>query len=701
MLVVAGAGSGKTRVLTERIVRLVRDCGASPSSLFAVTFTNKAAREMRARVEARLGQEVRGIWLSTFHSLCARLLRIEGHRMGLAPNFVIYDENDQLQVVREVALSLDLHPELYPPGRLLRAIGRAKTEGRSPRDLPASDPSKARIASVYEAYQRRLSESGALDFDDLLLLPLRLFRENPDVLARYRERFRYVLVDEFQDTNRVQYRLVRLLAEEHRNLFAVGDDDQSIYRWRGADLRNILQFERDFPDARIFRLEQNYRSTATILAAAGAVISHNLSRHPKNLWTHNPPGEPIRLHAAEDERAEARFVVREILALRAKGHAYSDIAVFYRTNAQSRALEEELVRQHVPYRLVGSLRFYDRKEVKDLLAYLRVLANPDDELSLARILNVPPRGIGKTTSTTLQSTARAKGRRLFDLVLDPTPTGLAPPVARRVESFGSLLRRWSALAPESGVAPLLRTIVEETGYTGRLDDGSEEAAARLENVREFLGFCEEFDASYGGTLTEFLEQVALVADVDELPEQNDRLVLMTVHNSKGLEFPVVFVTGCEEGLFPHDRSSVDPEGLEEERRLFYVALTRARRRVFLSYAERRALFGRTGRALPSRFLREVPSELLAPCEEGATDSREVRVDRSDSQLPEEPPWVAASPRPAFPVGTRIRHATFGVGVVRKLEGSGEGTKALVHFREAGLKKLVLRLAPIERVDDEV
>ena len=707
MLVLAGAGSGKTRVLTQRVARLIRECGVPPDRVMAVTFTNKAAREMRARVEHLLGGSTRGMWLATFHSLCARLLRIEIHRLGMPSDFAIYDDGDQLSLIKQIAAELHLNEDLHPPNRLRAEIDRAKNDGLGPDQLAegAWNPLTQRVVEVYRRYQKKLREYGALDFSDLLLVPVELFRQHPDVLERYQEKFLHLLVDEYQDTNRVQYDLLRMLAARHQNLCVVGDEDQSIYKWRGADIRNILNFERDFPGARVVRLEQNYRSTQTILDAAGQVIAHNVSRKGKSLWSDRGAGELVTVFTAMDERDEARWIAREIERLRAGGRELGEMAIFYRTNAQSRAIEDEFVRSGLPYTIVGATKFYDRKEIKDLLAYLRVVANPLDAVSLGRIINTPPRGIGRTTLDVLGTAATEAGVPLVEMILDSARSGLSPTIGRKVREFADLLRRLRGMR-EGPVTALLRTIIDATGFTGRLEDGTPEGAGRGENVRELLTVTEEFDAGGGGTLGTFLEQVALVADIDNLGDAADRAILMTLHNSKGLEFPFVFLIGMEEGLFPHQRSTEESDDVEEERRLCYVGMTRARERLHLVHALQRTIYGRRQENPPSRFLDEIAPDLTRRA--GGTRSRpvddEVTIDYSYSQ--ERRPGASERRGPTAPravtvkglrVGTQVRHDQFGLGTVRALEGQGDGAKALVHFASGGVKKLLLRFAQLEIV----
>ncbi|MFN8625436.1 MAG: UvrD-helicase domain-containing protein [Candidatus Binatia bacterium] len=706
LLVLAGAGSGKTRVLTHRIAHLIAAHGVTPAQICAVTFTNKAAREMHARTE-RLTGVGSALWLTTFHSLCARILRRHATGIDRRADFTIYDESDQRALLRRVAADLDLNDEIYPTARLIAAIDQAKNDGRTPADLRglAVDAASRVLADVYARYQELLRTNNALDFGDLLLCTVELFRRNPAVTAYYQDRFRYLMVDEYQDTNRVQYEILRLLAATHRNLCVVGDDDQSIYRWRGADIRNILDFEADFPGARVLRLEQNYRSTQRILAAAGAVIRHNAGRKGKQLWTTNDAGQPVTLYTAADERGEARYVTRQIQQSLTDRYAGGDIAVFYRTNAQSRALEEELARQGVAYTVVGSTRFYDRKEIKDLVAYLRVLANPDDSVSLLRILNVPPRGIGKTTVDVLERTARERGVTPATVLADAPNIPITPAAAARLTEFVRLCARLRALA-DGAVTPLLRGILRETGYLDRIQaERTPDAETRAENIDELLAATTEFDATaVEPSLAAFLEQIALVADVDTYTAARDRVTLMTLHNSKGLEYPVVLIIGMEEGLFPHGRSLAQTAAIEEERRLCYVGFTRARERLFLVHAEQRHLYGRAQQNRPSRFLAEIPADVLRL--EGATavpaDADEEVIDYSYSQLPahrhRERRAIRAHPSVSaggFAVGQRVHHRDFGSGTIRAVEGNGERTKLTVRFDQGSWKKLMACYAGLE------
>ncbi len=707
LLVLAGAGSGKTRVLTHRIAHLLGTGRARAHEMVAVTFTNKAAREMHHRL-ARLAATADGdLWVGTFHSICSRSLRrhIASLGLGYTSSFTILDDADQLGLL---TATLEGKSPSLPPQAILARIDRAKNEAQSPAEMIASaaSPQDAATAEAYALYQEALRRSNALDFGDLMLLGLALLDRVPEVARRYRERLRYVLVDEYQDTNRAQYLWLRALTAVHRNLFAVGDEDQSIYGWRGADIRNILDFEREYADARVIRLEQNYRSTQSILAAAAAVIRHNRARRGKTLWTANPRGVRPVLHHAPDERAEARFVVREI-ARASRRRALGDFVVFYRTNAQSRVLEEECLRAGIPYSLVGGTKFYSRKEIKDLLAYLRVVANPRDEWSLLRILNVPARGIGAATVEKLRGAARGGGRALFEVLLAP-PATLAATVRGRIAGFATLLAELRDRVAGS-IGMLVEEILRRTGYLDVVRArGATDADSRLEELREFVTVAQEADAE-GRPLVEFLEQAALVADADGLVDANDRITLMTLHTSKGLEFPVVFLVGMEEGLFPHRRSLHDEAAVEEERRLCYVGMTRAREQLFLTRARRRHVLGAETENLPSRFLREIPSELLevrpaGGSEESAWENQGVSeparrraIDHSESQLPE----PRHPPSASYPVGTRVRHSTLGEGVVRASEGAGDREKVTVLFAGFGLRKLAVAVARLEAIERRV
>lgn len=714
VLVVAGPGSGKTRVLATRLAYLVLETGLDPSRILAVTFTNKAAREMRSRAEGLLARSIdlgpqglalRQLSAGTFHSLCARWLRRDGATLGLPRDYVIYDEDDQERVVRLALDDLLINDRQYRPAAMLSAISKAKNDMLGPEAFSQATPWERNAGRVYARYQELLAANHAVDFDDLLLLGVRLFDEHAELLARYQEYFQHILVDEFQDTNAAQYRLVRSLALGHRNLFAVGDADQSIYRWRGADYRNVQRFLEDFPEARTILLEQNYRSTQNILDAAMAVIRRNARRVDKQLFTQRGAGISITLHEAYNEDDEALYVVETIATLTAEGGASSvrpgDCAVMYRTNAQSRALEEAFLRANLPYKLVGAQRFYGRREVKDALAYLRLVSNPADGVSLARILNVPARGLGERSAEGLFALAageeRAAGEILLDLGRDGPGSPFAAPFRGRVlaslTQLGRMLAAWRELRASLTPAALTQRVLEDVGYRNHVDDGTEEGAERWENVEELVSVAREFDTL---PLERFLEEVALVSDQDTLSEDADAPTLLTLHAAKGLEFPVVFIIGLDEGVLPHQRSLDDPEALAEERRLCYVGITRAKERLFLVRAFRRSSYGAGGVCDPSRFLRDLPPHLLA--QTAAAEPHAVGWGR-----PERAAWAwepsrrsAEAPAPAarYAVGMRVTHELFGEGMVLESRVRGEDEEVIVMFEQAGLKRLDGQTAPL-------
>lgn len=702
VLVVAGAGSGKTRVLTYRIAHLIRDRGVSPYALLAITFTNKAADEMKQRVARLVGAVSRGMWVSTFHSACVRILRRDAALLGYRSTFSIYDDIDSRRLVEMCVRDLDLDPKRFPPRAIHAAISKAKNELVDFESFgdQAAGPYQERVADVYHLYQERLLTSSAMDFDDLLMTTVSLFGAFPDVLAHYQDRFRYLLVDEYQDTNHAQYVLVQQLGAKHRNVCVVGDSDQSIYAFRGADIRNILDFERDYPDARVIVLDRNYRSTQTILDAANGVITNNLGRQEKHLWTDLGTGEPVTVYHAQDEHDEAAFIAEELAVLEDEGFPPSSVAVFYRTHAQARVLEEVLVRYGAPYQVIGGPRFYERREVKDALAYLRVLANPGDEVALKRIINVPKRGIGLTTIGHLQRAAEKDGEGFYGAVLAAGDNDrLGGRAQRQLGDFVAVLERLGAAA-ELGPRAALEAVLADTGYEEELRaEGTVEALSRVENLRELLSVAAEFEETgpLAGTLDEdwaevggrrrlelFLESVSLVSDVDAMEEGTGRVTLMTLHNAKGLEFPVIFIAGMEEGVFPHMRSLGDPAELEEERRLCYVGITRAQRRLYLTLATTRNLWGSPTYNSPSRFLGEIPKKLL----------------REAPERRRRPGLEAARPRPtlaaeALAEGDRVRHPTWGAGTVVSLTGTGDRAEAVVNFDEHGRKRLLLAWAPLE------
>ena len=732
LLVVAGAGSGKTRVLTHRIAHLIRDRGVSPFAILAITFTNKAADEMKSRVQALVGPVAQKMWVSTFHSACVRILRRDADKLGFPRQFTIYDQSDAVRLTGYVIRDLGLDTKRFPPRSIHAAISAAKNDGLDAAAYVArvGNIFERKIGDVFTEYQSRLARAGSMDFDDLLGQALRLMREHPDVLEHYQRRFEHILVDEYQDTNRVQNDLVLLLAADHRNVCVVGDQDQSIYAFRGADMRNIVEFEDAFPDTTVVLLEQNYRSTQTILDAANAVIAHNLARKPKELWTDQGTGDPIVRYHADDEVDEAQWITREITRLHGTTEAvigagtgpddglrWGDVAVFYRTNAQSRVLEEQLMRADIPYKVVGGTRFYDRREIKDAIAYLRAVVNPVDEVSLKRVINEPKRGVGDTSIGKLDAWATAHGLSFMDALRRADDAGVSGKARRGIETFLTLLDDVSDLAARSP-GPLLQQLLERSGYLDQLEaERSIEAEGRLENLAELVGAANEAE-----TVDEFLEQISLVADTDDLDDDATSVTLMTLHSAKGLEFPVVFLIGLEDGVFPHLRSLTEPDQLEEERRLAYVGITRARRRLYLTNAWSRTLFGGTQYNPPSRFLDEIPKDLVRDVEghrrasrggrvygaggggwrSGGGGDRAVRIAASkerivDRALEPRKPSRSGAEGLGLKVGDDVRHNVFGEGVILDMSGGGDKTEALVRFRDAGEKRLLLSWAPLEKL----
>ncbi|MDD2897489.1 MAG: 3'-5' exonuclease [Desulfuromonadaceae bacterium] len=741
LLILAGAGSGKTRVITNRIAWLICERGVRPWNIMAVTFTNKAAREMAERVGKLMGGGELPL-ISTFHAACSRILRRDIHHLGFLSSFAIYDDRDSDRLLKDVIAEMNLDERRFTAKTVSGRIDDFKNRGLFPEDIGSIAPGDVynkKVVEIYSVYQERLKKCNALDFGDMIIQTVRLLTYFPEVCSYYRERFQWLLVDEYQDTNPVQYNLIRLLAGERKNLCVVGDDDQSIYSWRGADIRNILEFEKDFPGVKIIRLEQNYRSTATILAAAGEVVKQNFGRKGKTLWTENPTGEKIRYERVESDRDEARFVSREISRLRCSSVLLEEMAVFYRTNAQSRLIEEALVGNALPYHIVGGVRFYSRMEVKDILAYLRVLDNPADEVSLKRIINVPPRGIGTTTVDRISLQAAQQGGTFFAALQDATRDGLLSASPRsKVTAFAALLEDFRQTASRESLAGLARLIMQRSGYLDRLKNSrDEDDAERLENLEQLLAAIEEFsEKNPDAGLSEFLEQVSLVSDLEQGEAGQPSVTLMTLHAAKGLEFKAVFIIGMEERLFPHARSLDDLDGMEEERRLCYVGMTRARERLYLLNARRRYLFGQEQCNPPSRFLKDIPPALLDDSGDSSTGSGHAPFAipypsaadrcqfgtagrmRNESAAPSCPETVVPDhnlaaiagafideietiPEPADEgngvyIGMKVRHGKFGVGVVRKIEGEDEGQKVIVWFNSVGPKKLMLRFAGLER-----
>jgi DNA helicase-2/ATP-dependent DNA helicase PcrA len=713
LLIVAGAGSGKTRVLTSRVAWLIKDQNVSPFEILAITFTNKAADEMKGRVAALVGPIARKMWVSTFHSACVRILRRDGHNLGYSSSFTIYDQADAERLTGYVIRDENLDAKRFPPRSVHATISAAKNDLVTVDEYAerARGPFEKRIAQVYREYQRRLVDANAMDFDDLLVRAVELFRAHPQVLGYYQNRFRHVLVDEYQDTNRAQNELVVQLARTHRNICVVGDSDQSVYRFRGADIRNILEFEEKFPDATVIVLEQNYRSTSTILDAANAVIANNAMRRPKALWTEQVGGELIRRYFAEDEHDESAWVCREMQRLHEhENERWGDMAVFYRTNAMSRVLEEQLVRLKIPYRVVGGTRFYDRREVKDALAYLRAVVNPNDEVSVKRVINVPKRGVGDTSLARLDAWATSRSRPFVDALAKAEEAGVGGRALAGVNQLVGLLDELRALG--GSPSDMLEAVLDRTGYAAELRaDGGVEANGRLENLAELVGVAREYeqtaiDEGREASVAEFLETVSLVADADQIPEDGSSVVLMTLHTAKGLEFPAVFLIGLEDGVFPHLRSLGEPDELEEERRLCYVGITRARQRLYLSHAWSRSLFGSTQYNPPSRFLKEIPEQLTEMVEGSRNRGRSStpgswgrdRIVDIASRPPSatRPVRSTGAERLGIRVGDDVVHAKFGEGVVLEMIGAGDSAEVIVRFPSVGEKRLLLSWSPLKK-----
>lgn len=707
LLILAGAGSGKTKVLTVRIAYLLAQ-GVNPYEILAITFTNKAAKEMKSRVEGLVGDVANRIWLSTFHSFCAKFLRFElDNFLGYNSNFTIYDTSDSQVVIKAALKALNLDDKYYPVGAMISAISDAKNKLMFASDYrkQARDFYQQKVADVYEYYERELRKNNALDFDDLLLVAVKLLQSNAAVLDKYSKRFKYVMIDEYQDTNHAQYLLAYLLSSHWKNIAVVGDADQSIYAWRGADIQNILDFEKDYPNCTSIKLEQNYRSTKIILDAANAVIDNNEGRPEKNLWTDKVEGAKIQHFTAQSEHEEAAFIGDTIVKKHdIHGVSYGDMAILYRTNAQSRVLEEALIKRALPYTMVGGTKFYDRKEIKDVLAYLRVLYNPFDDLSLLRIINVPKRSIGATTVSKLQDYARENGTSLFmtltQLHLVDTIKGKTK---EKLEEFGILIFTLVAEMDDKSVLDILEAILDRTGYLAQLEESTDpQDQARAENIGELLSVAKDFqDTNPTGTVEDFLEQVALVNDVDSFEQEESKVTLMTLHAAKGLEFPIVFLGGLEEGLFPHSRTLMNPEEIEEERRLAYVGITRAEKELYISNATTRTVFGRTSSYLPSRFIDEIPAELV--------DSLRAKRRIPDDIKPTVPRHMSVASRPVtkpiirneviadWKVGDTAIHSKWGNGKVVNVSGEGAGMKLTIEFPTQGVRVVMAKFAPVKKV----
>ncbi|MDR9857977.1 DNA helicase PcrA [Paenibacillus sp. VCA1] len=746
LLILAGAGSGKTRVLTHRIAYLIATRKAPPWGILAITFTNKAAREMQERVTRLVGHEGRDIWVSTFHSMCVRILRKDIERIGFNSNFTILDSTDQLSLVRNCMKDLNLDTKKFEPKAILSLISTAKNELITPAqyEQKAGDYLESIAAKVYTMYQRRLKSNNSLDFDDLIMATIQLFKEVPEVLDFYQKKFQYIHVDEYQDTNRAQYMLCRMLADGHHRICVVGDSDQSIYRWRGADISNILNFEEDYPEARTILLEQNYRSTSTILNAANAVIKQNSGRKSKNLWTDKGEGAKIKIYRADSEHDEGYFVTSEISNNVKQGKSYQDHAILYRTNAQSRVIEEILIKSDIPYQIVGGIKFYDRKEIKDILAYLRLISNPNDDLSLARIINVPKRGVGDTSVAKLTAAAAERGVSIFQVLAVVDDLGFAGKTRNALVEFYDMIAALNQMVEYLSVTELTEKMLEMSEYRVEMQrENTIESRSRLENIDEFLSVTMEFEKNNEDkSLVSFLTDLALIADIDSMndddEDQSDAVILMTMHSAKGLEFPIVFIVGMEEGVFPHSRAFLDNEELEEERRLAYVGITRAEQQLYLSCAQMRTLFGRTTANQPSRFLDEIPEELKE--ETGVARDRyrrggniggsygsrgfgssgsnfgrsnqtsslsgsTARATGSSSKVT----VTTSAPQPAasgdksdlttLKAGDKVAHGKWGTGTVVSVKGTGNDTELQIAFpAPVGVKRLLAGFAPITRVE---
>lgn len=711
LLITAGAGSGKTKVLTCRIAHLL-ELGVAPYRILAITFTNKAAKEMKERVTNLVGAQADSIWLSTFHSFCAKLLRfeIDGFH-GYTRNFTIYDSSDQLVLVKDCLKKLNLDDKQFTPRSVLGTISSAKNVLMDAKAFAAkaSDFYEQKVADVYALYQEKLRENNAVDFDDLLFLAVRLLQENEEVREKYQSRFQYILVDEYQDTNHAQYALTKILAARWRNICVVGDADQSIYAWRGADIRNIIDFTRDYPDAVSIKLEQNYRSTKTILHAANAVIDNNESRPKKTLWTENPTGNKIIHYQAQTEHDEADYIAGVIYNRHEISHEpYGDMAILFRTNAQSRVLEEKLMRYAIPYTMVGGTKFYDRKEIKDVLAYLRLLYNPEDSLSLTRIINVPKRNIGATTMEHVAAYAEAQGISLFEALSSTDEIPVTKRAKASLENFAAMIFDLLNDIEGKDVLSLIETVIKQTGYGDMLDKEAEhdpQGESRKENVGEFLSVAKDYmDSNPEGNLQDFLENVALVSDVDDFESSDSKVTLMTLHAAKGLEFPVVFLTGLDEGLFPHSRTLMDPAQVEEERRLAYVGITRAERQLYVTNAVTRTMYGRISAYMPSRFLAEIPPQFMEDYHRKSAmpQSRTTAVPGKQRVSILTKPVASSLPKKhavtdTFAKGDKVRHKIWGIGTVLDVIGEGPNMQMKIQFPTKGVRQVVVKYAPLEKI----
>ncbi|MFF2877916.1 DNA helicase PcrA [Gottfriedia sp. NPDC057991] len=699
LLIMAGAGSGKTRVLTHRIAYLLGEKGVAPWNILAITFTNKAAREMQERIFNLVGKDAEDIWVSTFHSMCVRILRRDIDRIGFNRSFSILDTTDQLTVIKNILKEKNLDSKKFDPRSILGTISSAKNELQTAADYTrdAFTPYEKVVGEIYASYQDRLRKNHSLDFDDLIMMTINLFERVPEVLQYYQRKFQYIHVDEYQDTNHAQYKIVKLLAEQFKNICVVGDSDQSIYRWRGADISNILSFEKDYEKAQVILLEQNYRSTQTILDAANAVITNNSNRKAKKLWTENGQGTPIHYFRAASEQDEGYFVAGKLAEWKKEGvRQYGDVAILYRTNAQSRAMEEVLVKSNIPYKMVGGVKFYDRKEIKDILAYLRFIANPDDEISFSRIINVPKRGVGAASVDKIINYSIMNDLSLSDTLEQIDFVGLSGKITKAVGDFHAMTKNWQQMLDYLSVTELVEEILDKTGYIQVLkDENTIESASRIENIEEFLTVTNAFEeSSEDKSLVSFLTDLALVSDIDQADKeesQADEVILMTLHSAKGLEFPVVFLIGLEEGIFPHSRSLMDEEEMEEERRLAYVGITRAEKDLYITNAQTRTLYGRTSVNQESRFINEIPDELLDRA------NKKVVTERRVVSRPAVAMKTTGGESLGWRVGDKASHGKWGIGTVVSVKGDGEAMELDIAFPSpVGIKRLLAKFAPITK-----
>lgn len=724
LLILAGAGSGKTRVLTHRVAYLVEERGVSPDRIIAITFTNKAAREMKERIFDLVGNVAESIWISTFHSSCVRILKRDIEKIGYTRNFSIYDGDDQLKVIKECLKELDLNEKYYNPKAMREEIGSYKDRLIKPNEIDDVDDSSGfrdnTIKQIYEAYEKKMEKNNALDFDDLINKTIDLFTLRPEILDYYSDKFKYVLVDEYQDTNYAQYKFINLLSKKHENICVVGDDDQSIYGWRGADIRNILDFEEDYPNTKVIKLEENYRSTQTILDTANHVISNNIGRKPKELWTQRGLGDKVKLYRVNDERSEAKTIISTIEShMLIENMQAGDFAVLYRTNAQSRIIEDSMLRAGLPYRIYGGLRFYDRKEIKDIVAYLKLIVNPADDISLKRIINEPRRGIGMTTVNTLEEISIRSGDNIFSIILDIENyvEELSRPKQRLI-SFGNMISDLVAMSQLKSLPDFIEMVIVETKYDEALiKEQTPEAQSRLENIQEFVSAAKDFEEENpDADLSQFLDNIALITDLDSQDESKPAVNLMTLHSAKGLEFPIVFMPGMEEYLLPHSRSIDSKTEMEEERRLCYVGITRAKKSLYLSYANRRTLYNRTNSNMPSRFLREIPEELLEEIDEtlgssswaggnAYTSSQRNRKSYSEHKVDRNLASINLDDKPEitkdlskYKVGQRIYHTKFGEGTIVSVSGEREDPLLSIAFENKGIKNFQASYAPIKKIN---